>query len=834
MSDLDADDKPSLVVTGSSAGGIDALLALVAGLSADFPAPIVIAQHLDPTHPSRLPAVLAQRSPLPVRLVGERDELQQGSIYVVPPDRDVVVEDGAVMVRQVDRSGPKPSIDRLFATAAESYGDRLVGVIFSGMGNDGLAGARAVKEHGGTVIIQDPETATHPSMPLAIPPTLVDLVGPPDTMGRMLTELLRGTRVPEGSSEQGMLRNLLTQLRDRSGIDFFQYKTPTIMRRLSRLMVASGVESLNEYLRYLQGHPDEYQRLVSAFLIKVTEFFRDAALFEMLKDSVLPKLIEEAAAGDKELRIWSAGTSTGEESYSLAILCAELLRDENSEIGVRIFATDIDEEAVAFARRGLYSAEALRHVPQAWIDRYFVRVGDAFEVGKRIRNMTVFGQHDLGQRAPFPRIDLCVCRNVLIYFTRELQQRALQLFAFSLRDGGFLVLGKAESTTLLSQYFRTVDQGLKVFQRYGDRNVIPPPRLRETITVGLPEVRGPKVGQGGVTSGLRIMEPRPTTNETVGAFFSNAPLGVVVVDRRYDIVTLNPAARTLLELHGVGIGEDLVHLARAVDPHTLRGLIDTAFRREPSRLLEVPLLAEEATAQRCLQIVCWADSPTSSAPERVALFITDVTESVAARRKLENVSGDQASEIATVSERNRELQARQKVLLDANDELTSANAELRHVNEQLLINAEEAASANEEIETLNEELQATNEELETLNEELQATVEELNTTNDELEARSNELERLNTQREASLERADADRAAMAAALAAVPEIVAIVDQTGRGVFANEAVASWVAAKTDGWWDGKDPARIGERTYRLEPVELNLPTKNYHMIVFRPS
>jgi two-component system CheB/CheR fusion protein len=268
-----------------------------------------------------------------------------------------------------------------------------------------------VKERGGTVVIEDPVSASHPSMPLAIPPTLVDLVARPEAMGKTLAELLRGTRVPTSATEQNLLRALLTQLRDRSCIDFLQYKTPTIMRRLSRLMVANGVASVADYLRYLQSHPEGYQRLISAFLIKVTDFFRDEALFDELKNVLLPRLIAEAKQRGSELRIWSAGTSTGEEAYSLAILCADLVGD-GEPVGVRIFATDVDDAAVAFARRGTYSREALRHVPPSLVERYFVRSGDAFEVGKRIRNMTVFGQHDLGQRAPFPHIDLCMCRNV--------------------------------------------------------------------------------------------------------------------------------------------------------------------------------------------------------------------------------------------------------------------------------------------------------------------------------------------------------------------------------------------------------------------------------------
>ncbi len=311
-----------------------------------------------------------------------------------------------------------------------------------------------MKKAGGTVIVQSPESAGFAAMPLSIPPTLVDITAAPEAMGRIILDIVGASEMPPDGTDRTMLRTLLAQLRERSGIDFSQYKTPTIMRRLSRLMVASGVSSIAEYLPFLQRNPEGYQRLVNSFLIKVTEFFRDAALFEALRDNILPKLMTEAREQNRELRIWSAGSSTGEEAYSLAILCAELMRDQESSIGVRIFATDVDELAVSFARRGVYSSDSLRHVPESLVARYFSKHDDRYEVSKQIRNMTVFGQHDLGQRAPFPRIDLVLCRNVLIYFTKELQARALQLFAFALRDGGYLVLGKAESTTSVPRFFK--------------------------------------------------------------------------------------------------------------------------------------------------------------------------------------------------------------------------------------------------------------------------------------------------------------------------------------------------------------------------------------------
>ena len=731
--------------------------------------------------------------------------LLPGTIYLVGPDRDVEIVDESATVFAVARKGPKPSIDRLFATAAQSHGDRLVAVIFSGMGSDGLAGARVVKEHGGTVVVQDPATASFPSMPLAIPPTLIDLTGRAEAIGGMLVALLDAERRP---LESGPLQVLLRQLRDRSGIDFARYKMPTIMRRLSRLMVAARVESLAEYLRYFGAHPEEHQRLVAAFLIKVTEFFRDPALFEELRTIVLPALIAHARANGNELRIWSAGTSTGEEAYSLAILCAELLHDD--AITVRIFATDLDDEAIAFARRGVYGAESVRHIPPALLERYFTQTGDVFEVIKRVRAMTVFGRHDLGARAPFPRIDLCVCRNVLIYFTKELQARAVQLFTFALRDGGFLVVGKAESPGPLAEYFRVVDGTQKIYQRQGDRIVIPPARLGDPSVIF--DGRGDH--RTGTAASLRRGADRPGAAATFGAFLAASTIGIIVVDRRYDIAALNAAARTLLEIHGVAIGEDLIHLVRTVDAEALRALADAAFAGEAPEPREFALSDPSGSPSDAWLHISAVRDPADGRGETVAIMLVDISASVGRRRTLEDATTQQSARLHESAGKIDELSRRVRSLLQANDELTRANTGLRSTNDQLLIHAEEAASANEEIETLNEEMQATNEELETLNEELQATVEELNATNEELTATNGDLGSRG-------ERLDGQRSMLGAALEAVGGPVAIVEPDGRVLYASTALGERTVfdGLAAGWW--RTPAvRLNGATYEPRVVPLD--------------
>ncbi|MBV8150362.1 MAG: hypothetical protein JOY59_02295, partial [Candidatus Eremiobacteraeota bacterium] len=424
-------------------------------------------------------------------------------------------------------------------------------------------------------------------------------------------------------------------------------------------------------------------------------------------------------------------------------------------------------------------ADVLKHLSPAQVERYFVKMGESYEVGKRIRNMTVFGQHDLAQRSPFPRIDLCVCRNVLIYFTKDLQTRALQLFAFALRDGGFLVLGKAETTTALPQYFEPMSSPLKIFRRVGPRNLIPATRVTDMPAVALEPRHGLSANALMPNSASRG-ELRPTASETAGrALLGSTVMGIVVIDRRYDILTLNAAARTMLEIHGVGIGEDLLHSVERIDHAALKALIDAALRGEatvPTRF-EVGGNGEE----RLIRLFALYDS-TASGRDTLTLVMFDITDESERLNAAEAEGHNSRKQIEDLNARVSDLAARQKALLKANDELTLANVDLRTTNEQLLINAEESASANEEIETLNEEMQATNEELETLNEELQATVEELNTTNDELSSRSLELERESTSTQDVLSQLTREHAAMARALESTGALVAVYDDSDKVIY----------------------------------------------------
>jgi two-component system, chemotaxis family, CheB/CheR fusion protein len=745
-----------LVVVGSSAGGIDALGELVTNLPENLPAPIVIAQHLDPRRPSHLADILDRRTKLKVETVTSTSKLAPGVVYLVPADRDVSVVDGTVSVH----GGPgaarsKPSVDRLFATAAENYGENLVAVVLTGAGSDGAEGARAVKLAGGTVVIQDPATARYPSMPQSLAPTTVDIVANLDVMGQVLVDLLTGADTMTADDEEDQfLARFLNQLRDQTGIDFSKYKRPTIMRRLQRRMAAVRVATMRDYVRYAARNPTEYDRLANAFLIKVTEFFRDPDLFELLRKDVVPKLVESAASNDRELRVWSAGCATGEEAYSLAIILAEALGDDVSTHAVRVFATDIDNEAINFARRGIYSRSAVTNVPPDLIERYFTPLGDDYEVRKQIRAITVFGQHDLAQRAPFPRIDLTMSRNVLIYFTPELQRRALQLFAFSLREGGYLVLGKAESVTPLPEFFVLEQPRLKVFRRHGARVLIPPSRglaFGPELAQMLPT--RPRPREVTRIDDRPIRDARQPQAERAEQVLLRLPIGAVVLARDYDVQFINSRARELLGIHGTALGQDFVHMVRDIPSPTLRDGIDRARAGEESRVtVDQPSMATggENRTLRLSFLPHRTEGPVGDVLDAVVIVIEETTAGTTESRLLNERVRQSDDELVGIRRQLGALEETNRGLLRANEELAAANAELRSANEELLVGSEEVQAATEEVETLNEELQATNEELETLNEELQATVEELNTTNDDLEARTIELEEIMAPNAASL------------------------------------------------------------------------------------
>jgi two-component system, chemotaxis family, CheB/CheR fusion protein len=742
-----ADSKRSeadndLVVVGSSAGGVTALSTLVSTLTTDFPAPIVLAQHLDPQRESHLGDILARRTALPIVVVNEPEPtlLENGKIYVVPANRHVKIADDHVHLESDHVERPTPSVDKLLSSAAAAYGERLIAVILTGSGSDGAAGAVEVKNSGGQVIIQNPETAPYPSMPLSLPPTVVDHIVEIERIGPLLYELLMGIRLPVEDKAQDPLREILAQVSSHTNIDFSNYKPSSILRRISRRMTVTRASNLHDYLDYLRVHPDEIQELVKAFLIKVTGFFRDPEAFDFLRQQVIPELIDRASSNGRILRVWSAGCATGEEAYSIALLIADQLGPDFPEWNVKIFATDLAADAINFARRGLYPENVLSELPDDYRQRYFERLDHGYRIAKTLRETVIFGQQDISRGVPFPRVDLVVCRNLLIYLKPELQQTVLDLFAYSLHQtNGYLFLGIAETARPTKASFELVNKKWKIYRCLGGPIAFParqsgharlqPDRRRETRgrLLGTNPANPEAIVVDGDISQLRRI------NETI---LRSLTFGIVIIDRNYRIITINASARRLLAIREVAYDHDFLHTAKGMPYHEVRNAIDLAFREHTTNTLkEVEFDQTTVGNGRYMDLTIMTMHVEPGAPELAMITILDNTEAVQMKKRLEAVQREQAELVSQLGAANKRFADMNKALQDANEELQAAN-------EELMLTQEELQATNEEFEATNEELQATNEELETSNEELQATNEELQTTNDELTARTIELHHL--------------------------------------------------------------------------------------------
>jgi two-component system CheB/CheR fusion protein len=761
-----------LVVIGSSAGGIEALSRVVASLPADFPAPIVIAQHLDPRRPSHLGEILSRHATMPITLVEDTASLEDGVIFVVPSNRLVEIVRGKLQLRPARAGRVAPSVDLLLESAATAFGPGLTAVILTGSGTDGSTGAWHVKQAGGSVVIENPATAMFPSMPRSISPSLVDATADLDSIGAVLRDLIHADGVPANGRDGKAFAALLERVRERSGIDFSTYKTTTIIRRLRGRMGATGHSSLAAYAKQLETDAEEYARFISSLLIKVTEFFRDPKVFQFLRDQTLPELINDARRRGRELRVWSAGCSTGEEAYSLAITIAEALGDDSKPMDVRVFATDLDSAAIAFARRGLYSPAALQKVPAPILERYFVKTEGGYEVAKSIRSLMTFGEHDLGARAPFPRIDLILCRNVLIYFTLPMQRAALETFGFSLRENGRLVLGQSETVAAMPTPFIEEHARLRIYQRAPGPPVLPLTRAKPIRQARDKEVSLDKA----ILSTRRDVQITTDSNEAAEALLLDLRHGVVVVDARYYIVRINTAARRMLGIHGLAFDQDFIHLAELLPSTDVRAAIDAALGGKTTTTVhEVETASVSAEASRFIETVVRPYLRRVGIIEGAVIELSDISR--AEHNRVSSARAARRLERAAVVNRR---------LLGANDELTALVAQLRTANQAMLESSEEAQAGREEVETLNEEFQATNEELETLNEELTASVEELRIANDDLAARTEELRLQTVALEDQKRHSEEEHDRLQSVLTSLGDAVLAVDHDGHTVATNLA------------------------------------------------
>lgn len=716
-------DAPITVAIGASAGGIQSLQALFGSLPEHAGAAFVVIVHLDPERRSELAGILATRTRMSVVQVEGTAKLEADHVYVIPPDRRLQMVDHEISAMEFDEPrGQRLPIDLFFRSLAERLGDGFA-VVLSGAGTDGTIGVRAVKEAGGIVLVQDPSEAEYASMPRsAIATGVADFVLPVRELAHQLAELISAKRSMPAPAAEALdaetLRRILSHLRVRTGHDFSKYKQSTIIRRISRRMQVTRTDELKDYYEFLRDNPDEAQALLGDLLISVTTFFRDAESFERLARDVLPGFFKDKEPSEP-IRIWVCGSATGEEAYSIAILLLEAAGRHENRPPLQIFASDIDTRALAAAREGRFPAAIEADVNEERLRRFFVREGDHYRIRQEVRDIVLFTLHDVLKDPPFSHIDLISCRNVLIYFNRDLQEQVCSTFHYALNPAGFLLLGSSETADYPQGLFRCVDRSARLYQstaQPGEK-----PRL-------LPRLLGPVRVQEQLMHTARGPSPAAALGEAVThrrAVEQLAPPSILV-DENHRVLHLSDNAGRYLLPPGGPLSGDLPDLARPELRFELRSSLNRAFEQNQSTLsLPIPVRFNGAPHRVYLLV---RPLPENGAP-RQALVIFIEGEAVA-----ESWSPpDRQASDDTVRRLTQELELTQSRLRTVREESDAANEELRAANEELQSINEEYRSTSEELETSKEELQSINEELQTVNAELKLKLEAISRAHSDLQ-----------------------------------------------------------------------------------------------------
>lgn len=729
------DAQPCLVVgIGAASGGIAALERVITALPADCGICYLVAVHLVSEDRCDLASLLSRYTALPVAAAEEGMPLAPDRILVLPAGRELRLESGSIRLHPTElipTRVPHP-IDLMLGSLAAERGEGVVGVILAGAGNDGAAGARAVREAGGTVLVQDPTTCDTPGMPLAaIAAGAASWVLPVEEIALRIAELARAHCSLASSAcrpvevEQDVAA-VLALVRARTGHDFSSYKPSTVLRRIERRMMLNDAVGIGRYLEVLKESDQEAQALYNDILIGVTSFFRDPEAFEYLRRKILPRLFA-GRTPEEPVRIWHACCATGEEAYSMAMLVREYLEEEGQSARVQIFASDLDDVAIAQARSGLYDAAAVASLGEARLRRFFTPHEGRWQVNKSLREMVIFAHHSLIKDPPFSRLDLLVCRNFLIYIIPEMQQRLISLFHQALKPGGFLFLGLAESVAGAGDLFATVHKNWKIYERReGGPRIAHFPRVAPLMAPGsCPNL---------VAAQAEEASPMQLAQKALLELYT--PPGVVV-NERYEVVHVFPRTGQFLEIREGELSRDLLRLARVELRPSLRAAIYKAFTEQqevifrgikaggdPDAAINLrvrPVEGSSAAAQLMLVLFEPAPPLVTSAAESVTEWDGDPGGNPLVRQLEEQLRVTHEQLQAT----SEQLQSSHEGFLATSEELMSINEEYQSANEEL-------QSTNEELETSKEELQALNEELVTLNAELQVKVEELNQANSDM------------------------------------------------------------------------------------------------------
>jgi two-component system CheB/CheR fusion protein len=748
-----AKDNFLIAAIGASAGGIEALTELLRLLPVDTGMAFVLIQHLDPKHPSILTELLSKETAMRVQEVTHGAKVEPNQVYVIPPNATMSISGRSLQLAPREEShGMHMSIDRFMRSLAEEQGNRAVGVILSGSGTDGTLGMAEIQAQGGVTFAQD-ESAKYNGMPRsAIAAGRVDHALPVSGIARELTRIARHPYVARAQTAEGAeivkggnggLSAIFQILNQATGVDFTHYRQTTILRRIQRRMLVHKIDVLEEYVKLAGSDPKEIRALYQDMLINVTNFFRNPAVFDALKERVFPSIIKRHVR-EPAVRIWTPGCASGEETYSIAIAAMESLGDKASQIPMQFFGTDVSESSVAKARSGLYPGNIREDVSPERLLKFFSEVSEVeggYRISKSIRDMCIFAQHNLVRDPPFSQMDLICCRNVLIYLEPVLQSKVLSLFHYALRPGGYLVLGTSEGLGTAASLFATEDRACKIFSKKASR-------ARQVASFSLS--REPRQGEYATAAIPVKVDPAWSYTEVQKEFDRRllthyAPAAAVINEDREILHTRGNVSR-YLKLASGRASLSILKMAREGLLVELRNAIDRAasenslVRRQNIRVKNGEAngggeaKGRAPSGQDSTRLVNLEVVPISVGGLKGQYFMVVFEDAFV---EPERKPGQKAYHDP------KESQAAAGLIRKLEQELAATKEYLQSVIETHEATNEELQSANEEILSSNEELQSTNEELETAKEELQSTNEELGTVNDELRNRNVEVSHAN-------------------------------------------------------------------------------------------
>jgi len=737
-----------IVGIGASAGGLAAFEAFFSTMPPDREPGMafVLVQHLARDHKSILSELVRRYTRMEVFEVEDGMVIRPNCAYIIPPNRDMALVNGALQLLEPTLArGIRLPIDFFFRSLAEDQRDRAICIVLSGTGSDGALGVRAVKGEGGMVMAQTPESTEYDGMPRsAIATGMVDFVLPPNEMPAKLLAYVAhafGASLLPVSSQatppSDGLEKIFLLLRSQTGHDFSQYKRSTIARRVERRMAVHQIDGLEDYLRYMQLTRGEADALFRELLIGVTSFFRDAEIFDEVQKHAIPQLFVGKAAG-AVIRVWVPGCSSGEEAYSIAMLLRERMQERKENFKVQIFATDIDREAIDYARAGVYSSSIIADVSPERLAHFFDQEqpdGSTYRIHKTIRDMLIFSEHDLIKNPPFSKLDMISCRNLLIYMGAELQKKLMPLFHYALNPDGMLVLGSSESVGDFVNLFTPIERKSRIYQRKA--HDFGPHRLGMT---GLFERPGGTEIARRLGSAALSDNKLPLQEIAERALLAHySPVGALVNERGDILYLLGRTGRYLEPTPGEA-SLNIFRMAR----EGLRGDLTIALHRAVSLGIPTHHTGLRVKNDGDFTTVNLTVFPAPADPERGiphGLFLIILEEEWAADPKqsieaaLDNTEGAAALSTdldAYILRLKQELRAKEEYLQTTNEELQTSNEELRSAHEEMQSVNEEMQSTNEELETSREELQSVNEELATVNNELQAKVVDLSRSNNDM------------------------------------------------------------------------------------------------------